>query len=279
MIINEKNRHLYIKIPYEYLIVIVSALSLSFISLLYIINNKLTAANEAIYHLQKKSDNLEVLLSQLFERNATLSEYLNTIVKENHRLERLLSEIQSKNTDLLINIAELKHTITGMTTHTSHFLFNIDFNLLLTILFGTAVVGVCAYGGYSLVTVISAKYANSSLGLLLSGIDKKLILLGEKVKIIQPPENEYTFIDRFSNTIKILLKGENVTDIRLDRHGTFIDIGDFFNDVFQEIGTKQNLIDTLQTKLVAATVAAASPVGSTIMDNASLISGAGIYNK
>ena len=229
---NMNNNYIRLKIPYEYLVTLVSIFSLSLISILYYLNNKLYTANENICALQKQSDSINKILEELQNKNENLLVSLADLKYKNFNLEQMLSDMKNENISLLNTISELRTNLSLLENNASIIPSTtiVNSDILLKMFFGTLALGIITYGGFSLVTLITTKYANSSIGLLISGMDKKLIWLGEKVKLIDTPAIEKTLVDQFSNSFKIEFEGNKIIDILIEKNGTFTNLGEHIKE-------------------------------------------------
>lgn len=248
------NRAIALSVPYEHLIFI-GTFILFIGSALVFLYNKLTLASAAILNLQKQSDSLNSLLNQLSTKNNTLVSMLSDLNIKNQYLDKVLQEMQAENSMLLHTISDLKTNL-ALLEKNSHIInsSSVDPNTLLLLALGVVVtLGAVTYGSYSLVTLVGTHYPNSSLGLLLSGIDKHLIWLGEKTKIIQRIDIERTLIDKFSNSYRIDSKGDEIVNLLFDNNGTFVDMGVYLNTLLTTIDKHQTTIDLLKTQISTIT--------------------------
>lgn len=156
----------------------------------------------------------------------------------------------------------------------------IDQSTFFKIVLGLTIIGVVTYSGFTLVSFINAKYANSSIGLLLAGIDKHLIWLGEKTRIIPRPEITQTLMDQFSKTYIVEIRGDEIVNILINDHNNLTEIGVYINNLLSNIDTQQSLVDvltgqvnTLAVQIPAVTVNTSINPAVMMIENAARLSG------
>jgi hypothetical protein len=229
-----------IKIPFQYLILITGTYLIILVSFLSFLYHKLSIANKSIENLQNQQKSFNNIIQEFQKKNEKLLESLNNLTLKNQQMERLVEELQSENATLLDTISKI-----GSNKMTSS-LFA-DPNTYLKIFFGLAVLGVATYGGCTFVSFINAKYANSSIGLLIAGIDKKLLWLGTKTGIIRL-ESTQTLMDQYYKTYVVELIDYKVCCVSIKHGENLVEIGSHINRLFEKINTQQTLIDVLTIK-------------------------------
>lgn len=231
---------LFISLPYNILISIWFLFTSFVLTILFYLNSRLSSADKAIQDLQKQSLFMNT-------NNQKLLENLTEITYKNSYLEKLVGDMQIENNKLLNTITALQETLAGIEDKRST-LSEID-PIFWKIALGTVLIGGLAYGGFALTNIIIQKYPGSSVGLWLTGLDKKLIWLGTKLKIIDTSTNQ-TYLDKFSNNYQVILDNDVITEILIDNNGKFIDVGVYINDLLRAIAQNQTTAVNMATQPV-----------------------------
>jgi hypothetical protein len=227
-------------------------------------NSKFKYADTAIHDLQSKSKSLNKVLNSLSDKNQKLMDLLTELKHKNESLEKLVTGIKAENTNLLNVISSLKESLSEMEIRASMSsnITTVFDSTSVKIILGALAIGVITYGGFSLVNYVTTKYATSSIGLLISGLDKKLTWLGTKVGVIDISVNQ-TYLDQFGKEYRVFSTNDKITEILVDS----VEVGHYINDLVVTLVKDQQMMNSLSPNrsMVDTTLSTSTQITTDVM--------------
>jgi hypothetical protein len=223
----------------------------SVVSTLIYFNSKLKHGEKAISDLQQKSKSLNKVLSSLNDKNQKLMDLLTDLKHKNESLEKLVTDMKTENSNLSNVISSLQENLTEMEIRAAmspNVTSGFD-SASVKIILGALAIGVITYGGFSLANFVTTKYATSSVGLLISGLDKKLTWLGTKAGVIDIASVNQIYLDKFGKKYQVFCIDEKITEILVNSNDTYIEMGQYIEELLGTLVKNQQTINFLSSKI------------------------------